>query len=120
MRGDRRFRGPLPTLVSKPDFRERRHAQDTRRHRKWNLLRDGFPVPLPTRARREWRGLKTTEALDNKRGHSMSLSGDTAATLAWTDFQGTVPANPTRKAFTSTTFDVQTPFIFRVDGKSKK
>jgi hypothetical protein len=50
----------------------------------------------------------------------MSLTGDTAATLAWTDFQGSVPANPTRNAFTSVSFDLQTPFIFRIDGKTKK
>jgi hypothetical protein len=50
----------------------------------------------------------------------MSLSGDTAATLAWTDFQGTVPANATRKALTVVSYDVQTPTIFRIDGKTKK
>jgi hypothetical protein len=50
----------------------------------------------------------------------MSLTGDSALTLAWSDFQGTPPASATRKAFTSTTFDIQTPFIFRVDGRTKK
>jgi hypothetical protein len=50
----------------------------------------------------------------------MSLNGDSAVTLSWSDFQGTVPANSTRKALTSTTFDIQTPFAFRIDGKTKR
>lgn len=50
----------------------------------------------------------------------MTLSGDTALTLSWSDFQGSVPAQATRRAYTSTSFDIQTPYIFRVDEKSKK
>jgi len=74
-----------------------------------------IPVACP-----EWSGSATIGALLNQGELSMSLTGDTSVTLSWSDFQGTVPANPTRKAFTSTTFDIQTPFTFRVDGKTKK
>ena len=43
----------------------------------------------------------------------MSITGDTLM-LTWSDFRGVVPARANRSAFTSATFDVKTPFGFRV------
>lgn len=43
----------------------------------------------------------------------MTISGHTS-TLAWTDFLGAVPAQAHHLAFTSTSFNVQTPFVFRM------
>ena len=67
-----------------------------------------------------WLLAKTIGGLLVLRSLNMSLNGDSAVTLSWSDFQGTVPANSTRKALTSTTFDIQTPFAFRIDGKTKR